>query len=315
MKDSKIQESHFQGEFWKPCPGTADSYLCCGYQIISPMRGCGMYCQYCILQAYLETTQPTVYDNFDDLKTEVQTKMNSHKEVIRFGSGEFADSLYSDKDIALSVKLADLLGEYPNVLLELKTKSIVLDNLHKIQNKKRVIIAFSLNTPRNINLFEKRTASLQQRLEAARKCEEMGFWVAFHFDPMIWYENWEIEYRHVVQQIFLSIKDPSKIAWVSLGGFRCVPMLKQILQKRGTALPLFSGEMIKGKDGKLRYIRQIRIKFYQTMQDEFNKHFEDSILYLCMENSDVWKDTNMSYRIPDGLISYLDNRAKGMLNI
>ena len=49
---SAIVRLHNKGEFWKPCPGTTQGYLCCGYQILTPSTGCGMYCKYCILQAY-----------------------------------------------------------------------------------------------------------------------------------------------------------------------------------------------------------------------------------------------------------------------
>src|SRR5664279_1874604 len=89
-----VMTSEFRGEFWKPCPGTGGGYLCCGYQIITPLRGCGMYCRYCILQVYFERQTQVQFENYADLEEEVRRKMASWQGVVRFGTGEFGDSLY-----------------------------------------------------------------------------------------------------------------------------------------------------------------------------------------------------------------------------
>jgi spore photoproduct lyase len=305
--------SEFQGEFWKPCPGTGGGYLCCGYQIITPLRGCGMYCRYCILQVYFERQMQIQFENYADLEDEVHRKMAAWQGVVRFGTGEFGDSLYAEDTFGLSRKIAATLEPYGNVVVEFKTKSANVGDLGEIKRPHRVVIGFSVNTPRMIALFEKNTASLEARFAAARKCEEMGFHVAFHFDPLLWYSEWEIEYREVVKAIYSAVKKPDAIAWVSLGGFRTIPHLKKALRRRGTHLPLFSGEMITGNDGKLRYFRPIRIAFYRAMREEFETHHKDVTLYLCMESRDVWEDAGMAERIPGGLPAYLDGRAEAML--
>jgi len=80
------------------------------------------------------------------------------------------------------------------------------------------VIGFSINTPAMIGLHEKDTATLEQRLSAIQQCEEMGFWVAIHFDPIFLYPEWKEDYCDVVGRIFSHIKDPQKIAWWSMGG-------------------------------------------------------------------------------------------------
>lgn len=309
----KTIASEFRGEFWKPCPGTGGGYLCCGYQIITPLRGCGMYCRYCILQVYFERQMQVQFENYADLEDEVHRKMASWQGVIRFGTGEFGDSLYAEDTFGLSRKIAATLEPYGNAVVEFKTKSANINDLAKIKKPNRVVIGFSLNTPRMIALFEKNTAPLEARLAAARRCEDMGFHVAFHFDPMFRYPEWEKEYRKVVKAIYSAVKIPDSIAWVSLGGFRTIPQLKKELRKKGAHLPLFSGEMIAGNDGKLRYFRPIRTAFYRAMREEFEAHHKEVTLYLCMESPEVWEDAGMAARIPGGLAAYLDARAEAML--
>jgi spore photoproduct lyase len=303
------------GRFWKPCPGTTQGYLCCGYQILTPLTGCGMYCRYCILQSYFEKRHQVVFSNWDDLVAEVTAHLADRTGVVRVGTGEFADSLFLEPKLGLSRKVASLLAPYPNVIVEFKTKSVNVAELKEVRNPSRVIIGFSMNTPRMIDELEAGTAALKSRLEAAAACEAMGFWVAFHFDPMIWYPGWEREYRAVVDSIFAAIQDPARIAWWSMGGFRTVPELRTNLKARGAHLPLFSGEMVLGEDRKLRYFRPIRVDFYRLMQAAVRKYAGNIPLYLCMESPEVWRDAGMLHLIPHGLQNYLDNRAVEMLGL
>ncbi len=311
---SAIVRLHNKGEFWKPCPGTK-GYICCGYQILTPSTGCGMYCKYCILQAYFPYQCQILFENFGDLEKEVHTKLGNRSDVIRFGTGEFGDSLYSEHKTGVAGKIAKLLEPYPNVIVEFKTKSTNIEPLKTIRKPQKVIIGFSLNTPAMIERMESGTASLEQRLDTAVRCIEMGFYVAFHFDPMFIYKNWESEYRDVVRNIFKKISDPSKIAWVSMGGFRTMPALKNLLKQKNDHLNLFSGEMITGMDGKLRYFRPLRTALYTAMAQEFEIHYPEITLYLCMESPEIWQDCGMKKRIPDGLVRYLDKRAQVILGL
>ncbi len=307
--------SIYKGEFWKPCPGTTGGYLCCGYQIITPMRGCAMYCRYCVLQAYFDDMRPVVYDNFDDLKNEIITKMEKWHGIVRFGTGEFTDSLCLEEKTGLSTAIAALLEPWPQAIVEFKTKSTVVKPLEKIKRPDKVIIAFSLNTPRIISLMEQGTASLDERFRAAKRCLEMGFNIAFHFDPIFIYKGWEKEYREVVEMIYDAVgKNIKKLAWCSMGGFRANPGLKKYLKEQMRHLQLFSGEMITGADGKLRYFRPIRVEIYRAMQDAFYKFQADAPLYLCMESHEVWEESGMIGKIPEGLPAFLDQRAEAVLS-
>jgi spore photoproduct lyase len=305
-----------RGEFFKPCPGTAQGYNCCGYQILTPLTGCGMYCRFCILQVYFDDHRQVLYTNWADLEREVEAKMAAHQgRIVRVGTGEFADSLYLEPRLGLSTRVAALFERYPNAVVEFKTKSANIASLGAIRNPRQVVIGFSMNTPEMIGLLEKGTASLQQRLQAARTCEEMGFWLAFHFDPMVWHPSWKTAYRSVIESIFSSVKAPGRIAWWSCGGFRSVPALKAHLKASGEHLPLFGGEMVLGEDRKLRYFRPLRVEFYRLMAEEIGRHCPAVPLYLCMESPEVWRESGLQARIPQGLKKYLDQRAAQMLGL
>ncbi|MBD3391671.1 MAG: radical SAM protein [Chitinivibrionales bacterium] len=304
------------GEFWKPCPGTTGGYLCCGYQILSPLTGCGMHCSYCVLQVYFAHQHQVLFTNFGDLAAEVRRKLEAWpRRVVRFGTGEFADSLYLEDRLGLCRKTAALLEPYDNVLVECKTKSAAVGSLSRIRRPEKVVVGFSLNTPPMVQRHEKATASITERLRAARQCERMGFWVSFHFDPMLWYPGWEKDYRALVDRAFSAIRDPARIAWWSLGGFRTTPSLKTFLGEYGRRTGLFSGEMVLGQDHKLRYFRPVRVDFYRAMREQVEKIRPETTLYLCMESPEVWRDCGMANRIPRGLVACLDDRAIEMLGL
>jgi spore photoproduct lyase len=275
-----------------------------------------MYCRYCVLQAYFENQSQVVFDNFSDLEMEVRDKLSRTTSVVRFGTGEFADSLYLESKLGLSKKIADLLDPFPNALVEFKTKSAVFDKLAKVNNPAKVVVGFSMNTPRMISLFEQGTAALETRLASARQCLERGFWVAFHYDPMFWYPEWKRDYLNLTARIFDTVSDSSRIAWWSMGGFRSSPALKTHLKKTNSHLPLFAmGELVHGEDGKIRYYRPVRVEFYTAIREAVDKRDPKIPLYLCMEGPEVWEESGMMNRIPQGLTRYLDKRAEEMLGM
>ena len=177
-----------------------------------------------------------------------------------------------------------------NAILELKTKTVNIESFETIDHKGKTIMAWSMNTPRVIHSEERGTASLTARLEAAKKCESWGYKLAFHFDPLVIYPGCEKEYEEVVQQIFAHVK-PENILWISIGTFRFIPALKQIVQQRFPDSTIAYGEFITGLDNKMRYFKPLRIALYQSIIESFKKIAPDVLLYFCMEDQEVWEKT------------------------
>ena len=85
----------------------------------------------------------------------------------------------------------------PNVLLELKTKSSNVGPLLARDVPPNVVCTWSLGTPTTIRNEEPGTATLGQRLEAARQASDHGIDIGFHFHPMIYYSGWRSDYGSV----------------------------------------------------------------------------------------------------------------------
>ncbi len=276
------------GRFLKPCPGTRN-YVCCGYYFLNLATNCDINCSYCILQGYLNNPYMTVYTNLGDLFTELETVLRAHRShFYRIGTGELTDSLTIDHLTHYSEVLIPFFLRQPNAILDLKTKTVQIQNLLQFEPKGKVIVSWSLNPDELIAREEPNAPCLQDRLEAARVCAERGYLIGFHFDPLIHYPGWEEGYREAVREIFRHV--PSRqIVWISLGALRYPAEMDRIVRERHPESRIVLGEMFPGKDGKLRYFRPIREKMFRRMVQWIRESGKDVRIYLCMESPEVWR--------------------------
>jgi DNA repair photolyase len=280
--------SRFKGEVIKPCPGTKD-YICCGYRILHVGSNCPMDCSYCILQAYFNQPFVRLFVNTDELFLQLKNYVRNHQEeVIRLGTGEFTDSLVLDPLTGFSRLLFKELSSYPNVSVELKTKSKAVGNLLQTAPPGNIIVSWSLNPQEIIRKEERGAASLADRLEAAVACQERGYLLGFHFDPIFHFPGWEKAYQQLICHLFSKIK-PSRIAWISLGCFRFIPALKSIIEDRFPEVSFIHNEFIPALDKKMRYVQPKRVEIFSKMLQWLKERGREFPVYLCMENSSVWE--------------------------
>ena len=282
--------SRNRGRFFKPCPGTRE-YICCDYQVLNIGMNCPMDCVYCILQAYLNNPYLSFFVNIEDLINELtEAFIQTPDRFWRIGTGEFTDSLALDCLTGLSRVLVQFMRDKNSAVLELKTKTAVVENLKDLNHGGRTIVSWSLNSPVIVAREELRTASLDQRLAAAARCASWGYKVAFHFDPIIYHPGWQDGYAETIKKLFATVPK-EKIAWISMGCLRYLPSLKKIAGQRFPNARFFHEEFIEGLDGKARYFRTLRVEMYQFIYQQLQQYADPgSCIYLCMENNDIWQE-------------------------
>ncbi len=279
-----------RGKFFKPCPATKE-YRCCDYQVLNIGMNCPMDCVYCILQSYLNNPWISYFVNIDDLFKELdETLLSNQHPFQRIGTGEFTDSMALDRLTGLSKHLVEYFSKKDNCILELKTKSVIIQNLESLEHNGRTVVSWSLNSPPIMAREEIRAASLQERLEAAVQCSFWGYKLGFHFDPIVYHDGWQEGYRETIRNLFQAV-DKDSIAWISMGALRYIPTLKTIATRRFPHSSIFYEEFIDGLDGKLRYFRSLRVEMYTFIATEILKYIgPKTCLYFCMESDEVWKE-------------------------
>jgi spore photoproduct lyase len=305
----------FPGELLKPCPGTKE-YLCCGYRILNIGTNCPMDCSYCILQAYFNQPSLRVFVNVEEqLEIIGESIRNSGKRVLRIGTGEFTDSLALDPVVKWTQVLPSFAAKHESVVLEFKTKTVSIEGLLASSHRDRIVVSWSLNSPVIAATEEHGAPSIRKRLEAARACQREGYTLGFHFDPLIEHRSWKEEYARTVDLLdhFL---DPSKVIWISLGCLRFMPSLKGVIRRRFPESRILDGEFVPGMDGKMRYIKPVRIEMYRFMKQMLAQWGVESGVYLCMESGDVWeKALGWSPENSESLCRYLDEKARSVFSL
>ena len=279
----------FQGRFIHACPGS-DGMACCNYFVINFGLNCSFDCSYCYLQTYLNTPILTIFSNVDDLLDEVKTKVSKHPNMKwRIGTGEYTDSLALDHLTELNKMIVPFFSQFENVSVELKSKSNNIQNLLGLQHNGKTLVSWTINTKLISENVEKLTSTVHERLLAAQCLAEQGYQIAFHIDPIVWYENWEQDYQTLIDELF-EIVPKDSIHLISLGTFRHSPGLKQILRKRNQTKLLLQGEMLPSSDGKSRYFAPQRAEMYIKVKKMIESKGASKVTtYLCMETKDMWQ--------------------------
>ena len=235
---------YFQGTSIKACPGFSDNLVCCNYFTLDLIENCPFECTYCILQAFLNKPVITVHANLEDIMNQVRQRTSSQPDpLFRIGTGEHSDSLALDKTLGINQHVIQFFAALPNALLELKTKSNHVEHLLDLPHGGKTVISWSVNPQAIIKEEEFKTATLDERLNAARIASDAGYKGAFHFDPMSDYPDWKKGYQGLVEQIFDYIS-PNRIAWISLGTLRYISSLKSIVDDRFPISRVFLGEFV-----------------------------------------------------------------------
>lgn len=266
------------------CPATTN-YCCCNYYVVDLVEGCPFDCTYCILQKYLNHNLIKVHSNLRSVEKEIVNI--SQKGKLRLGTGELSDSLAYDHILKLSDFFIPIINDLENIQFEFKTKSANIKRLFH-HNPKNILVSWSLNPQKLVADEEHFTATLDERIKAAAMCAEYGYKVCFHFDPLIYYENFEKGYGEVIEKLFSRIPEKS-VEYISISTFRFIPGLLDIVREKFEYSHLLKNEYVKTLDGKMRYFKALRYYMLRYVIDKIREYWPNVFLYFCMEHQSVWK--------------------------
>lgn len=272
------------------CSSLNYEYLCCNVHVLRTMSNCPFDCSYCFLQNYLTNGTTMVVADIPSLIGKVKAKqLKEPWRFLRVGTWELADSLALESELGTAGRLLEAFKELNNAVLELKTKSAVVDGLLPLDHGGRTIISWSMNPDGVITAEEHGTASLDERLDAMKKVCQAGYPIAIHFDPMIYHEGWESAYEVLVKRIFSAVPK-GRITWISIGVLRFNPEMKRKVEDHFPKSKITAAEMVLGKDGKVRYVKPLRLKMLSHLYRLIRAYGgEEPYVYLCMERPDIWQ--------------------------
>ncbi len=267
------------------CPVASEKTRCCNLLTLDAVESCGFDCSYCSIQSFYNQNNVT-FDS--DFANKLQNLRLDPNKTYHIGTGQSSDSLMWGNREGLLDALFSFARANPNVILEFKTKS---DNIaYLLQNDvpQNILCTWSLNTPTIIQNEEHLTASLEKRLQAARKLADKGVKVGFHFHPIVEYAGYLEEYKAVYDTL-LDRFTPQEVALVSFGTLTFIkPVIKQLRNRdfktKITQMPFDDAS------GKFSYPHKTKVEMFSHAYKSFKPWHKKVFFYLCMEPHALWKE-------------------------
>ncbi len=266
------------------CPVASEKTRCCNLLTLDAVESCGFDCSYCSIQSFYNQNTIAFDRGFADKLASLKLDPNK---TYHIGTGQSSDSLMWGNREGVLDALFEFARRYPNVILEFKTKSDNIAYLLENDVPKNILCTWSLNTPTIIQNEEHLTASLEKRLDVARKLADKGVKVGFHLHPIVEYENYLNEYG-AVYELLLDKFLPQEVALVSFGTLTFIkPVIKQLRSRDfKTKITQMPFDPIAGK---FSYPLETKIEMFSHAYKSFVPWHKKVFFYLCMEEHSLWK--------------------------
>jgi len=268
------------------CPVASEKTVCCNLRTIDAVENCAFGCSYCTIQTFYEDR--FVFDA--EFPQKLEGIRPEPGRFYHFCTGQSSDSLVWGNRNGILDALCRFAKAHQNVLLEFKTKS---DNIHYLLENDippNIVCSWSLNTPVVIHNEEHFTASLEKRIDSARRVADRGIRVAFHFHPMIYYHGWEEEYRQIAATLLARFA-PAEVLFVSFGSVTLIKPVIQQIRWLGNPTKILQMEMVRDPHGKFTYPDKVKIEMFRMMVEALRPWRQEVFMYLCMEKASIWEET------------------------
>ncbi|MBA3024964.1 MAG: hypothetical protein FP820_01000 [Sulfurimonas sp.] len=267
------------------CPVASEKTRCCNLLTLDAVESCGFDCSYCSIQSFYNQNTITFDSGFKDKLLGLNLDQNK---TYHIGTGQSSDSLMWGNREGILDALFLFAKNNPNVILEFKTKSDNVKYFLENEVPKNILCTWSLNTQTIIDNEEHLTASLEKRINAARKIADKGVKVGFHFHPIVEYENYLDEYQGVYEQLILKFQ-AQEVALVSFGTLTFIkPVIKQLREREfRTKITQIPHE---DASGKTSYPHETKVSMFKSAYESFKPWHQNVFFYLCMEEHSMWKE-------------------------
>ena len=283
-KPRKVELNDQNNEVFGMCPVASEKTVCCNLMTIDAVQGCSLGCSYCSIQTFYSDGKISIDKNLAEKLANIPLDPSKNYHI---GSGQSSDSLaIGNREGVLDAQL-EFAKINSNIILEFKTKSKNISYLLKTDIPKNVFVSWSLNPQIFIDNEEHGTASLEQRLNSAKKLSDKGILVGFHFHPIVYYEGYENDYKNIVQKV-MSMFLPSQIAMISMGTLTFIKPAINKLRSTGLKSKVLQIPM-EDAVGKSSYTKEVKKEIFSNVYDAFRSWHEEIFFYLCMEESSIWE--------------------------
>ncbi len=253
-----------------------------GYEFHSAY-GCIHHCDYCHLgnTLMIGLNLEELREHLDDLIDRVPWQ-----DLFKFDNQ--TDNLCFEPEYGASKIFVKYFAEKKGKYLMLYTKSDNVDHLLDLDHRGKTVVCWTLTCDKAARLYEEGAPTMENRIEAAHKCQEAGYTVRFRFSPIIPIKNWRSENQKMMKSL-LSRVDPDII---------CLQMLTHMdatKLRRTMDLSHLDEEMLSTLDersignGGGPFPLRIREEVYRFFLDKIRELSPGTTVVTCLEREEIWQ--------------------------
>ncbi|MCP4641954.1 MAG: hypothetical protein GY851_16045 [bacterium] len=178
--------------------------ICQPAYAIHSFWGCHFRCVYCNL-GHVANVYVNLEDWVDHIREGLANLENSPNQTL-FQWDNGTDIVCWEPEYGGTKLLVELFAEQPDKHLELYVgKSDNVDFMLDYNHGGHTVCCWSLSMDAQCRALEPRTASMEARIESARKCQDAGYGVRIRLSPMTPVVGWEDEIRKMLQSMFAKV--------------------------------------------------------------------------------------------------------------
>jgi len=264
----------------------ATGWVCTPAWQLHTIVGCHYRCAYCGLGHYVNLLM-----NMEEFVEALPGLIAEHapgQTLFQYDNG--TDTVSFEPEYGGSRLLIDFFAQRPTQFLELYVgKSANVEFMLDLNHRGHTVCCWSLAGRTQSREIEWRSATMEERIEASRKCEQAGYHVRHRFSPIVPVRNWREEMREMIELLFASCH-PDVITFETL---RYVTHEQLQTQFDPEMLdPEFLALMAADEPGKVQSGEEIppayRREIYRFVIDELERVSPETPYAFCRELRDTW---------------------------
>ena len=279
------------GGSWTACGGPIRSreLICRRTNEFHTIDGCLHRCIYCMAGANQTVTLGMNLEEFAETELDRVVKENPWQKVFRYQT-QVSDALCFEPEYGASKVFGDYFAGLDDRYLLLHTSSANTDYLLDLGHQDHTIVLWSLTSDTVSREIEQRSATTEERIEAARRCQEAGYTVRFKFKPIVPVKDWRDECADMIEKVFAAT-DPDVVSmcvlmWMTAEEFGRLFDASMFDPAHVKAMQASADEM-RGR-GCGPFPDDVRTEIYSFFIDEIRKHSSSVPISPSTETKEVW---------------------------
>lgn len=213
------------------------------------------------------------------------------QKVFMFNSS-LSDTPCFEPEYGLSKLLVDYFASTKDQHYLIHTKSANTDFLCDLDHRGHTLLLWSVTGATSARFVEPGTATPDERIEAAHRCQQAGYPVRFKLKPIVPVKGWRDEYRYLIDRI-LTLTRPDSIGLFMLAWMDAAELEANVdvslLDPAFLAALRESADEMKGVTAG-PFPHAARAEVYRFLIEEIRRRDADVPLFLCTETAAMWRD-------------------------